>query len=392
MSEPSSPPAPRPARAPTAAPPPMGPAPSAAAAPASGRRASLLRSAWWLHSAAALLIGVAAMTFARAGLRYADKVLLAMCAAWLLMFVALRFIVGPHNRKADETLTRKGVRVATNYVIKQFYQQMFFFLVPLYASSATWSLASRNWWLAPLLLVCAVASTLDLVFDNVIMERRWLASAMYGLAMFSVLNVMMPLVADTDHLTGLLVAAVVTPPAVALLSFSLRKVASPEGALLTVAAMAGLVAAVWFGRAAVPPVPLVLLDAAVGHGGPGAYECMPANKARIPAGQVEHLRCGSFVTEPGGLKEELEHRYLRDGLELYRTRAVALACDGDGEHVVLRSELPAGHLPADPRGRWQCAIYTARGQLVGLRRFEIVASDAAAPAAPGGRAGDTTLP
>ena len=70
---------------------------------------------------------------------------------------------------------------------------MFFFLTPLYASSATWSLSSLNWWLAPLLLVCAVVSTMDLVFDNFIMERRLLASAMYGLAMFGVLNVMLPL-------------------------------------------------------------------------------------------------------------------------------------------------------------------------------------------------------
>ena len=110
--------------------------------------------------------------------------MIALLGVWLLMFVALRFIVGPANRRDDEKLIRKGIRVATNYIIKQFYQQMFFFLTPLYASSATWSLSSWNWWLAPLLLVCAVLSTMDLVFDNFIMERRLLASAMYGLAMF----------------------------------------------------------------------------------------------------------------------------------------------------------------------------------------------------------------
>jgi hypothetical protein len=89
--------------------------------------------------------------YSRAGLRYADKLTMVLCGSWLLMFVALRFIVGPHNRKEGETLAHKGVRIATNYVIKQLYQQMFFFLVPLYASSATWSTASWNWWMAPLL-------------------------------------------------------------------------------------------------------------------------------------------------------------------------------------------------------------------------------------------------
>src|SRR5437773_2663756 len=103
------------------------------------------------------------MLFARAGLAHAGKGMIALFAPWMLMFIALRFIVGPANRRANENFARKGIRVATNYVIKQFYQQMFFFLTPLYASSATWSLASFNWWLPPLLLVCAVLSTMDLV-------------------------------------------------------------------------------------------------------------------------------------------------------------------------------------------------------------------------------------
>src|SRR5262249_11719961 len=151
----------------------------------------VVRKAWWLHSGFALSFGLGVMLFARAGLKYADKVMTALLGSWLVMFIALRFIVGPANRREQESLARKGVRVATNYIIKQFYQQMFFFLTPLYASSATWSLHSINWWLAPVLLLCAVVSTLDLVFDNFIMERRLLASAMYGLSMFGVLNVML---------------------------------------------------------------------------------------------------------------------------------------------------------------------------------------------------------
>src|SRR5580692_2954940 len=99
----------------------------------------LLRKAWWLHSGVALSFGLGVMLFARAGLAYADKVMIALFASWSIMFIALRFIVGPANRRENESVARRGVRVATNYVIKQFYQQMFFFLTPLYASSATWS-------------------------------------------------------------------------------------------------------------------------------------------------------------------------------------------------------------------------------------------------------------
>ena len=339
-------------------------------APPPGRLKRILRKAWWFHSFFALAFGVGVMLFARAGLQYADKVLMALTVSWLLMFIALRFIVGPTNRRENENLARKGVRVATNYVIKQFYQQMFFFLTPLYASSATWSLSSWNWWLAPVLLVCAVVSTMDLVFDNFIMERRMLASAMYGLAMFGVLNVLLPLVAGFDHLTGLVIAALATPTSVALLSFSVKQVLSPQGVLLTVGMSGALLGAVWYGRAFIPPAPLAMAETAIGHGTRGSYECMPGSKHTVRANQLDGLRCGSLLREPGGLKEGVVHVWSHRGKELTRITPEQLRCDGDG--IVFRSELPEKLVPADPTGRWSCATFTLGGQLVGVRKLEVL--------------------
>jgi hypothetical protein len=353
------------------------PAEDAAApdAPPPGRLKRILRKAWWFHSFFALSFGVGVMLFARAGLQYADKVLMALMLSWLLMFVALRFIVGPTNRRENEKLVRKGVRVATNYVIKQFYQQMFFFLTPLYASSATWSLSSWNWWLAPVLLVCAVVSTMDLVFDNFIMERRLLAAAMYGLAMFGVLNVMLPLVAGFDHFTGLVIAAIATPASVAILSFRIKQVLSPQGAFLTITMTGALLGAVWFGRAFIPPAPLAMPESSVGHGSLSSYECLPPSKHVIRANQLEHLRCGSLLREPGGIKEAVVHVWTHNGRELVSvTPEKLVGCDGDG--VVFTSEMPEGLMPRDPTGKWSCVTYTLHRQLVGVRKFKVVAKDA----------------
>jgi hypothetical protein len=345
-----------------------------AAAPAPSRLRRVLRRLWWAHSFFALSFGAGVMLFARAGLAHADKIMIALFASWLIMFVALRFIVGPANRRERETLARRGVRVATNYLIKQFYQQMFFFLTPLYASSATWSLASWNWWLAPLLLVCAVVSTLDLVFDNFVMERRMLASAMYGLAMFGVLNVLLPLVVGLDHLTGLVLAAAATPTSVAFLSFSVRQVLSPYGALLVVVVTGALLAVVWFGRIFIPPAPLAMAETAVGHGTLGSYECLPGSKHQLRADQLDGLRCGAMLREPGGLKEDVIHVWSRRGREIARVTPEHLRCnDGDGE--VFRSSFPLVDLPADPTGRWACTTLTVGGQLVGVRKFEIITAD-----------------
>ena len=192
-----------------------------------------MRRAWWLHSVGALAFGAGVMLFARKGLEYADKVLVALGVSWLLVFIAFRFIVGAANTQPDERRARKGLRLLTNYVIKQLYQQMFFFLVPLYASSATWSLTSSNWWLVPILLACAVLSTMDLVFDNFIMEHRIIASTMYGFCVFAVLNLNLPLVFHFQHFDALLLAAAATAPTVALLTFRMRAVFSLRGGLLT---------------------------------------------------------------------------------------------------------------------------------------------------------------
>jgi len=341
-------------------------------APPPSRLRRILRKAWWLHSGFALTFGVGVMLFARAGLAYADKVMVALFASWLLLFIALRFITGPANRRDEESLARKGIRVATNYVIKQFYQQMFFFLTPLYASSATWSLSSWNWWLAPILLVCAVLSTMDLVFDHFVMERRWLASGMYGLAMFSLLNVLLPLVMAVDHLTGLIVAAAATPASVALLSFSVRQVLSPQGALITIGMTAGMLGAVWYGRTVIPPAPLAMPETSVGHGTSGNWECLPGSAHRIPEDQLDGLRCGSMLRAPGKPKEPIVHVWTAHGHELLEIEPTRLLCDSDGDTEVWLSTFPKDKLPKDPLGTWSCETYTKGGQLVGLRKFEVV--------------------
>jgi hypothetical protein len=344
-------------------------------APPPGRIKRLLKRLWWFHSFFALFFGVGVMLFARSGLAHADKVLMALLVSWLLMFVALRFIVGPTNRREDEGFARKGMRVATNYVIKQFYQQMFFFLTPLYASSATWSLSSFNWWIAPVLLVCAVISTMDIVFDNFVMERRLLAATMYGLAMFGVLNVMLPLVAGMDHLNGLFIAALATPVSVALLSFSIRQVLSPQGVLLTAGMTGALFGAAYFGRALIPPAPLAMPETSVGHGTRSSYECLPPSKHALRAHQLDVLRCGSMLREPGGLKEPVVHVWSHRGRELAHVAPSRLACDGDD--AVFVSEFPPSLMPADPTGRWSCTTLTEGGQLVGVRKFEVLTKEGA---------------
>ena len=51
--------------------------------------------------------------------------------------------------------------------------------------------------------------------------------------------------------------------------------------------------------------------------------------------------------------------------------------DGDGDAVVFVSEFPQAKLPADPAGKWSCTTLTLGGQLVGVRKFEVLTKDGA---------------
>jgi hypothetical protein len=353
-----------------------------------GRLRRWIRRLWWLHSFGALGFGVGVMLFARKGLDHADKILMVLCVSWLLLFVAFRVVVGAQNRRPDERAVKRGLRLLTNYVIKQLYQQMFFFLVPLYASSATWSLSSWNWWLAPVLLLCAVLSTMDLVFDNFIMEHRIVAASMYGLCMFAVLNLILPLVFDLEHFQALLIAATATAPTVALLTFRMRAVLSVGGIGLTGLLTAGLVAGAHVGRAAIPPAPLTVVHAGVGHGRPGAYECIPGPTAAMRVDRLDELRCVARIAEPGGIKSQVVHvwRHRRRVVARIAELEAMEGCPG----TVLKSKLDPAAIPADPTGRWSCSIETEAGQLVGRREITVVRPAAPAepePAAAPGRDG-----
>ena len=334
-----------------------------------GRMARLVRHAWWLHSFWALAFGVGVMLFARKGIAHADKVLVVAGVAWLLVFIAVRFIAGPSNTSPDEKLAKKGLRVVTNYLIKNLFQQMFFFQVPLYASSATWALDSPNWWLPVLLGICAVLSTLDVIFDNVVMEKRWLASLLYGVCLFALLNLILPLVFELSHLNALVLAALTTPPATALLTFRVATVLQPFGLLLTLGAALGAGSAAWIGRAAVPPAPLAMSYGAVGHGTPGQYEVLPGRKTVLPASQLEGLRCVTQLVDPSGAPGALVHVWRQRRQVLARLLPLDLATDEPASRV-LRSHLAV--LPADPVGPWSCTLETSDGQLVGRVSWTVV--------------------
>src|ERR1700742_584581 len=145
---------------------------------------------WWLHSAYALALGAGVVAFAQRGFDHARWLAVSLGFAWLLVVLLFRiFEAQPGGFDAPSTKTRVRFYVMT-YALKNLYQGMLFFLLPFYWKSTT--LDAANGWFVILLGACAIVSTLDIVFDRVLMRFRWLASTFHAITLFGCLNLVIP--------------------------------------------------------------------------------------------------------------------------------------------------------------------------------------------------------
>jgi len=140
---------------------------------------------------------------------------------------------------------------------------MLFFLLPFYWKSTTFDAA--NGWFVLVLGACAIVSTLDIVFDRVLMRWRWMASTFHALTLFGCLNLVIPaLLPDTRTLWSLVAAAAIAVVSFWTLHVTMRQLRKKITFGLFALTLAGGVGGVYAARAAIPPVPMYVSSAAVG--------------------------------------------------------------------------------------------------------------------------------
>jgi hypothetical protein len=327
------------------------------------------RKIWWLHTAYALGLGAFVATLAQKGLERARFLAIALGVAWLLFILFFKFF-GTGARQDFMTAwpgARRRFFVMT-YILKNLFQTMLFFLLPFYWKSSTWD--GKNWWFVFLVGGCAMLSTLDLVFDRLLMRFKLVASIFYAVTLFGSLNLIIPALSpDTSALRTLMVAAGVTVAAFWMLHVPVSAMLHKGPLAAFVLCLGGGLTVAYFGREAVPPVPMH-----VAHGGVGAALTADGTLAtEVVAIHEDHFGDLIAVTEVSvlGSGDRLYHVWRHDDAVVQSVAEPWPRAEPGATTVRIQSELPAGRHPSGPEGDWSVDVETEEGQLVGRVAFRV---------------------
>lgn len=320
---------------------------------------------WWLHTAYALSLGAFVATFAQKGFERARLLTLSLVAAWLLVVFFFRFF--GTGAQQDFMTAWPGMRrrfFIMSYLMKNLFQGMLFYLLPFYWKST--SLDAKTTLPLSLLAGCAVISTLDLVFDRVLLRFKLIASAFFAITLFGCANVFIPaLIPNVSALVTLLVAAALSGATFMLFHLSLASLRRPLAAGAFVSLIGLFVLGAYLGRRTMPPVPVYVKEGGVGTGlrEDGTLDV----EVRAVRSGVKELFCVTDV-QVFGRGDSFRHVWRKDRKVLQHAGTDAPASK-ERNVVRVASKLP--EMPEDPEGRYSVDVETASGQIVGRVVFDV---------------------
>jgi hypothetical protein len=261
---------------------------------------------WWLHSLYALAFGIGIMWLGTRNFAYLRITVFHISFIWLSSFFLPKLL----NHPGLSARWAHRVRLLVNYFNKNFYQQMMFFVLPIYYASAT--LDSRNMLFVLLVAVSAVLSTLDVVYDRHLSVSRTLTAIFFAFNFFALINIMLPVLWSVSNTWTTRLSALLAAMAFLTLFHPLSRSKRLQVALGLLVALLWL-AAVERGRAFIPPAPLRLASAEFGTGLQRETLSLDSKMTEVATGRSVRLYGLTAIKAPLGLEERVQHRWYQNG-------------------------------------------------------------------------------
>jgi hypothetical protein len=315
---------------------------------------------WWFHSSYSLLLGVGVMWLGTKNFTYLRLAVFHIAFIWLSS-LALPWIAD--IRRVPQVWHHR-LRLLINYFQRNFYQQLLFFILPIYYLSATWG--AGNMLFVGLLAASALLATMDIVYDRYLSVNGWLLAVFFAFNLFACINVMLPVIWNFKNAFALRLSALLALAGFASFALSLRGARGRDRALLILAAALLLAGITELGRPLVPPAPLRLLESGFGLGVNALDKTLNRRLSELPPGGPFRIYAMTAIGAPLGLKDRVDHRWYLDGRLVYVSPLVRLSGGRkDGFRLWTYRTLAV----IGPGSLLRVDVRTAAGQLIGRARI-----------------------
>lgn len=289
-----------------------------------------------------------------------------LTALMLIGWVALLF-EGLLCRLLARYLGERVPQILVRYAAQALHQETLFFVLPFFLATTTW--LSMQALFTALLIVCAIASTIDPIYYDVVARRRWLFFAFHALTLFAALLTGGPIFLSLTTGDSIALASVAMAIC-ALPSFNDVIRASGWGRWLLMAALSiALGLGAWGARFWIPPATLTVQQMAITPTLNTATREPGSNMDTMSVSQLGHgLYAFSAIKAPRGLHQGVFHIWSHDGKVVHR---VALQIHGGSREGGYRSWSHIQWFGDHPTGEWRVAVVTDDGQLIGAERFKV---------------------
>ncbi len=263
---------------------------------------------WWLHSTYALLFGLLVMWIGSKNYTYLRVIVFHIGFIWLSSL----FLPALVHRSWLSPKWQERVRLGINYFNKNFYQQLLFFLLPIYYASTT--IGSRNAPFLGLLAVSAVLSTMDIVYDRYLSVRWQLTAVFFMFNVFASVNVMLPVLWSVSNRWAMYASGLLALGGFASMLYKLSGLQGSSAKSLFIGAALLMLLIVTVLPPFIPPAPLRLANVEFGRAISSLQIVTPLDRLPSGPGKIVAL---TAVQAPMGLEERVRHKWRLDGRVVY---------------------------------------------------------------------------
>ncbi len=317
---------------------------------------------WTLHSLWALGWGAAFVLLGTERPQLLRWGVVSVSTVWLTSLVLPAFLAG---RWIPET-RRGAARSLVLWGQKWLLQGLAFFLIPLYHRSATYP--SRQLLFMALLVLAALAATIDVVYDEVVTRKKVLLGVFLAFVAFATMNVTLPMVWRVGGLWNLAASGALATAVFVSFVAGLGNGRPVRAALRAAFVALFFLALVTLGRPAVPPAPLRLVSVHFGATlAAGGLDVARPLDTISPAASTA-LVAVAAIQAPAGLAEGVHHVWSVDGRIVFETRLIGIT---GGRQRGFRSWSGVTLRSLRPGQRVRLDVETAHGQLIGRAEIPV---------------------